>query len=408
MTEIMQSRPVPDDWQRNATLFLVCQNLSLFGSSVVGFAIIWHITLTTTSGIWMTLAILTYTVPGVLISLWGGVWADRYSRKRLIMLADAAVALATLAVAVAFWLGRDDLELLLAAAICRSLGGGVQAPAVNAVYPQLVPAEKLTRVQGINQTLNAILMLMSPVVGGLVLGWMGLVAAFMIDVITAALAIGVMAFIPLPQPRTQAGDSIFAEMKTGLGYTFGQPRLKRLIISYAAFFFLVGPAGALTPLMVARSFGPEVWRLTANELVWSAASVLGGIFVARHGDFIDKPRGLALCLAAFGLCFGFLGLAVHFALYLALMGLAGFFMPIFVTLETVFIQEVADPALLGRVFSIVQLLSSGAMPLGMLLFGPLSDRISVESLLMATGTLMVLVGFLYHRAERRDAPASAL
>ena len=407
MTETLQSRPVPDDWRRNATLFLVCQNLSLFGSSVVGFAIIWHITLTTTSGIWMTLAILTYTVPGVLISLWGGVWADRYSRKRLIMLADAAVALATLAVAGAFWLGRDDLELLLAAAVCRSLGGGVQTPAVNAVYPQLVPAEKLTRVQGINQTINAVLMLMSPVVGGLVLGWLGLVAAFMIDVLTAALAIGVMAFIPLPRPETRTGDSTFTEMKAGLGYTFGHKRLKRLITSYAAFFFLMAPAGVLTPLMVARSFGPEVWRLTANELVWSGASILGGIFVARHGDFQDKPRGLALCLGAFGLCFGLLGLAGNFGLYLALMGLAGFFMPVLVTLETVFIQEVADPALLGRVFSIVQLLSSGSMTLSIMLFGPLSDRVSVESLLLATGALMILVGFLYHRAERRDAPAMA-
>lgn len=392
-------------WKTKAAFFLISQNISLFGSSVVGYAIIWHITLATSSGLWMMLATITYTVPGVIIALWGGVWADRYNRRRIIMLSDACVALATLAVAVAFWRGFKSLELLLLASVFRSLGGGVQAPAVSAIFPQMVPAEQLARVQGLNQAVSSFLMLLAPVVGGAILGLTGLEVAFLVDVFTAAAAIIILSLISIPGSAPADVQSAWAEMKEGLSYAFGQRPLRLLLLCAAAFFFLVTPAGVLPPLMVARSFGPEVWRLTVNELVWSGASIIGGIYVARHGDFKDKPAVLALCMGAFGICFGLMGLAGKFTVYLVLMGLAGFFMPLYLTAETVFIQQTADPAKLGRVFSISQMLASSAMPVAILLFGPLADVVSVELLLIISGGLMALVGLLYFRASRGRAPA---
>jgi DHA3 family macrolide efflux protein-like MFS transporter len=388
------------DWKKKSALFLISQNLSLFGSSVVGYAIIWHITLETTSGIWMMLATIAFNVPGVIISLWAGVWADRYSRKRLIMLADGSVALATLAAAILFWSGWKSLELLLIASTFRSFGGGVQAPAVNAIYAQLVPPEQLTRVQALNQTAASFLMLMSPVAGGLILGLAGLELAFMADVVTAGLAIVVLSHISIPAVAPGATESAWREMRAGLGYAFGHKDLRPLLICAAAFAFLVTPAGVLTPLMVARSFGPEVWRLTANELVWAGASIIGGLLVAKLGYFKDKPLVISISLGAFGLCFSLMGLAGNFALYLTLMGLAGFFMPVWLTAETVFIQETADPKMLGRVFSLRHLLGSSAMPAAIVLFGPLADMVSVESLLIAAGVLMMLTGFLYRNASR--------
>ena len=111
------------------------------------------------------------------------------------MLADGFIALATLGLAVAFWAGYQRLELLLVVSLVRSIGAGIQMPAVNALYPQIVPQEKLTKVQGINQTLSSVLMLLSPAVGGVVLGSVGIFWAFMLDVITASLAIITLGFI---------------------------------------------------------------------------------------------------------------------------------------------------------------------------------------------------------------------
>lgn len=402
-----------ENWKTHTVLFLASQNISLFGSAVVGYAIVWHITLQTASGLWMMLATLACNLPQVLISLWGGVWADRYDRKLLIMLADGFVALTTLFLALALAFGFESLWLLLVALGLRSLGGGVQAPASGAFYTQLAPPENLAKVQGVNQTANAVLLLLPPAVGGVMLGSLGLVWALLLDVATALLAITVLGCIKLrgrgdSEAGNVAATSAWADMKAGLAYTFRHPQLRPLVTCYACFFFLVTPAAVLSPLLIARSFGGEVWRLTANEIAWAGASILGGVFVSLYGDFKDKPRALAVCLAAFGLNFALMGLAWNFPLYLIFVAAAGFFMPIFTTVETVFIQQTAAPEVLGRAFSIVQIISAGAMPVAILLFGPLADMVSVESLLLVTGGLMALTARQYLLASRGASAVAAV
>lgn len=300
-----------------------------------------------------------------------------------------------------FWAGFRRIELLLAVSVVRSIGAGIQTPAVNAIFPQLVSQDKLTKIQGINQTLISVLMLLSPAVGGVVLGSMDIVWAFMLDVVTAALAILIISFIKVEKiERTDAPAPILTEFKQGLDYAFHHPLLRGIIICYAFSFFLITPAAVLSPLLVERSFGSDVWRLTANEIVWTVGSIIGGIFVSLHGDFKDKIRTIAICLVAFGVTFGLLGAAKNFTIYLIIMGAAGLFMPIIATTETVFIQEITEPTVLGRVFSILQIIASSAMPAAILLFGPLADVVSVEAILIVSGALLALVGVLYQLSNR--------
>lgn len=389
-------------WKRKTVLFLLSQNISLFGSSVVGYAIIWHITLETSSGLWLTLATLASMLPSIVVSLWGGVWADRYSRKMLIMVADGFIALATLGLAVAFLAGYRQMGLLLAVSAVRSFGSGVQTPAVSALYPQLVPAQHLTRVQGVNQTLNAVLNLLSPAVGGLLLGTVGIAWTFMLDVATATLAILVMAFIAVAPPTRAAGEgSMMAELKEGFRYTFGHPLLKWIVLCYIFVFFLFTPAAVLTPLLVERSYGSEVWRLTANEIAWTVGMLAGGIFVSIKGKFKKEVQSVMICLAGFGVTFALMGLPNPFWLYLLFMGTAGVFMPVVATIQTVYVQRITREEVLGRVFSILQLISTSAMPLSILVFGPLADVVRVETLLLISGGLLAVAGLWFNTAMRR-------
>lgn len=396
----MRNTNLPDDrlWKRQTALFLLSQNISLFGSSVAGYAVVWHITLATSSGFWLMAATLCSHVPLVLISPWGGVWADRYDRRRLIIAADACIAAATLALAVLLAGGRESLPLLLLVLAARSAGTGVQSPAVNAAYPQLVPPARLANVQGINQSIASVCLLAAPAAGGALLGSLGLAWALMVDVLTAAAAIAVMGFVRLGrQTRPESGGGMLDELREGLAYAFGHPRIRRLLLYCAAAFFLFTPAGVLTPLMIERSFGGDVWRLTANEAVWTVGSLIGGIYVSCRGGFRDKARALAVSFAAFGVLFGMLGVVRDFASYLLFMGLAGFFLPLMITAQTVLVQELCAPEIMGRVFSLLQLLSASAMPAAILLFGPLADVVRVESILCVTGALLVMTGAAYGR-----------
>ncbi len=389
-------------WKKETALFLISQSVSLFGSSVVSFSVIWYITLETSSGVWVMLFTICSLLPQVLISLWAGVWADRYNRKHLIMLADGFIALATLGLAIAFWAGYQKMELLLAVSFIRSIGAGIQTPAVNALFPQIVPQEKLTKVQGINQTLNSILMLISPAVGGIVLGSMDISRAFMLDVVTASSAIAVLCFIPV-QRIAQTGEvaSVFTELRRGISYALGHRLLKRILICFGVSFFLITPAAVLTPLLVERSFGGDVWRLTANEMVWTVGSLVGGVFVSLKGEFKNKIGTVALCLVAFGVSFTLLGIANSFTIYLLIMGAAGFFMPVIATVQTVLLQENVEAAMMGRVFSLVQIVTGSAMPVAILLFGPLADIVPIGLILLVSGALLAVTGIVYQITSKR-------
>ncbi len=385
-------------WMKKIALFLASQNVSLFGSSVVSFAIIWYITLETSSGKWVMLSAICSMLPQVLISLWVGVWADRYNRKYLILFSDGFIALSTLILAVIFFAGYRSINLLLVVSFIRSVFTGIQTPAVNAVYPQIVPAEKLTKVNGINQTLNALLLLLAPAVGGMVLGYLDISWAFMIDVITAVIAIIILCFIKIDKvSQPDEKSSVFENLREGVKYTFENKLLKDIIICFGISFFLITPAAFLTPIMIQRSFGDEVWRLTANEMVWTIGSLIGGIFVSFRGEFKNKIRTIAISLIAFGITFALLGMVKWFMVYLLIMGLSGFFMPICSTAQTVLIQENVQDTMMGRVFSIIQIITSASMPVAMLLFGPLADVVSVELILLVTGIMLAGLGFIVSR-----------
>jgi DHA3 family macrolide efflux protein-like MFS transporter len=350
----------------------------------------------------MMFATICALLPQVLMSLFGGVLADRYNRKHLIMLADSFIALATLILAVCFLLGFGRLELLLIASVIRSLGAGVQMPAVSAIFPQFVPADRLTKVQGINQSALSVLMLLSPAVGGVLLGTAGIVATFFLDVVTAAIAVFVMSLIKVERiGAANTALSVWHDIRYGIDYAFGHKRLRRLVAFILFSFLLLTPAAVLTPLMIERTFGNEVWRLTVNELVWAGASIIGGIFVTLKGQFRDKPQTMALCTVGFGLMFGLLGVSWNFASYLVFMGIAGFFLPVISTAQTVYVQETVSPEIMGRVFSVIQLIMSAAMPVAILFFGPLADIVRVETILLISGAMLMLVGVVYGLNEKK-------
>lgn len=398
--ETLQSRQDSQwkNWKHTAAWFLASQNLSIFGSGVVGFSILWHITLETSSGLWMTLYTVCALLPTAIILPWGGVLADRHSRKTLIMASDGFIALATLGLAVLYLLGLRQLELLLAVSVVRSIGAGVQTPAVTAIFPQIVPKEELTRVQGINQSLNSVLFLLSPAIGGVVLGSLGIVWAFMIDVVTATLAILVMAGIRVQQAERQLENtSVIADLRRGVNYVRGHKVLRRLILCFGAMFFLLTPAAVLSPLLIERAFAGQVWHLTANELTWSIGSLAGGIYVSIRGEFNDKIRTIALCVVASGVCFACLGLVGNFWLFVSLVGVSGFFVPPLMTAQTVFVQETVEDAMLGRVFSLFHIIVSLSMPVAILFFGPLSDVVAIEHILLVSGTVLTATGIIYAR-----------
>ncbi len=379
-------------------LFLASQNISLFGSSLVQYAIMWYITLTTQMGSMMTLAIICGFLPTFIISPFAGVWADRYSRKTLIILSDSAIAASTLVLAVLFLLGYDALWLLFVVLIIRSIGAGIQTPAVGAVLPQLVPADKLTKVNATNGSIQSTLMLISPMISGMLLVVATIEMIFFIDVITAAIAVALLlTYVHIPshaKAMMKQTTGYFADMKLGIKYIGSQGYLKALFGFAAVFFFLVAPAAFLSPLMVTRTFGNDVWRLTAVEVAFSSGMILGGVLIASWGGFKNKAYSMVLASVIMGAFTFALGITPFFWLFLVCIAISGIALPIFNVPTTVFLQQKIHPDFMGRVFSVLTMISSVMMPMGMLFFGPIADFVTIEWLLIVSGLLICVVGLL--------------
>lgn len=412
-------------WLQRVILFLAGQTISLFGSAIVQYAISWHITLTTRSGVMLTLSTVCGFLPQLLISLFAGVWADRYSRKMLILLSDGMIALSTLILAILFLKGYTQIQLLFVISAIRSIGTGIQMPAVNALLPDLVPQDKLMRVNGLHAGINSVTLLIVPAVAGGLYNVTELNVIFWIDVTTAIIAIFMLAALKVPH-RNQLGSAaqplphthgvedhtdretpvqqpkphILRDMLTGLHYMRETRWLKQLLLFYLCFALMIGPVVFLTPLMVARSFGPESWRLAVQEVFFSAGGILGGLtigFVAKRISNQIYPL-IASCLF-FGFTTLLAGFSPDFWFYLGVMILMGISLPVINSSFTTFLQLHVKPELLGRVFSLVTITGSSAMPLSTIVFGPLADFVSIELLLILTGIAMTLISLLILRCK---------
>lgn len=384
-----------EHWKKNIILFLSSQTISLFGSALVQYAIMWHVTLSTQSGMMMTLFIICGFIPTFILSPFAGVWADRYNRKILIVLADALIAIATLVLAIVFLMGYEAVWLLFLMASIRAIGTGIQTPAVGAILPQIVPKDKLTKVNGINGSLQAAIMFVAPIVSAGLLTMTSLEIIFFIDVVTAMIAIitllGFLKIAVHQKAAEQEPTSYFNDFKQGISYIKNSPFLKQLFLFFGVFFVLMAPAAFLTPLQVVRSFGDDVWRLTAIEIAFSIGMMAGGGIIASWGGFHNKIHTMTLASLLMGLCTLALGVVPIFSVYLFFMAVFGVAMPIFNTPTTVLIQEQVDESYLGRIFGVFGMISTSMMPIGMLIFGPMADVIKVEWLLIGTGIFIFIL-----------------
>ncbi len=382
-------------WQRNAFLFLAGQTITLFGSALVQYAINWHITLTTKSGTIMTISIICAFLPQLIISLFSGVIADRFDRRKIIIFADIMIAFFTALLAILISFGQTGLWLLFVISAIRSLGTGIQTPAVSAFLPEIVPPDKLMRVNGINASLQSVIMLLAPAAAGGLYAAMGLSPIFWVDVVTALAGTFMLLILKAPKreiPPAHELPHFFADMSAGFKYLIKTKWLFQFLLFYVFIALLFGPVVFLTPLMVARSFGEEPWRLVVHEMVFSAGSILGGILVGVFSKKIkNQVRMVILACVAFGFTTFLMGFSPNFLFYLGVMLPMGFSMPFVNTGTTTLLQLRVPPDLLGRIFGLVGIVGSSAMPLSMLVFGPLADYMSIELQLIITGAAMVLI-----------------
>ena len=383
---------------KKAITFFISQAITLFGSQIVAFAIIWYITIETSSGLWVALLTVCSFVPQFLCYFIGGALADRFPRKSLIIGADAAIAIFTLALVLMMPLfpnGSSFRIALLVIAALRSAAAGIQTPSVNSAIPLIVSPEKLMRANGINSTLQSIANFAAPAAAGAVMSLSNLQWALCIDIVTAAIGISLLCFINIPSSKDEnqgtRKEGLFSDIVGGVSYAVKTKMVGGLLLLFGIFIFLSIPAGFLANLFVARSFGDSYSNLMLVEVVGFAGMLVGGLIMGSWGGFKDRFKTLLFSALLFGLCGVLMGLSKGFVAYLIMMLLYGIPLTAFQTATTTILQENVDTMMQGRVFGLLNSMFSGFLPIGMAVFGPMADFVSLRLLIVVSNIAIIIV-----------------
>lgn len=383
---------------KKAITFFISQAITLFGSQIVAFAIIWYITIETSSGLWVALLTVCSFVPQFLCYFIGGALADRFPRKSLIIGADAAIAIFTLALVLMMPLfpnGSSFRIALLVIAALRSAAAGIQTPSVNSAIPLIVSPEKLMRANGINSTLQSIANFAAPAAAGAVMSLSNLQWALCIDIVTAAIGISLLCFINILSSKDEnhgtRKECLFSDIVGGVSYAVKTKMVGGLLLLFGIFIFLSIPAGFLANLFVARSFGDSYSNLMLVEVVGFAGMLVGGLIMGSWGGFKDRFKTLLFSALLFGLCGVLMGLSKGFVAYLIMMLLYGIPLTAFQTATTTILQENVDTMMQGRVFGLLNSMFSGFLPIGMAVFGPMADFVSLRLLIVVSNIAIIIV-----------------
>jgi DHA3 family macrolide efflux protein-like MFS transporter len=373
------------------------QAFSIFGSQLVQFALIWHLTVKTGSATVLATATLISMLPAVILGPFVGTLVDRWNRRWIMVIADSIITLATVTLAILFALDAAAIWHIYLVMFIRSLAGSFHGNAMTASTSLMVPVEHLTRIQGINQMLNGGLNVISAPAGALLLEILPMQGILAIDVITAILAILPLLFVNVPQPerieRNTMESSVWQDFKAGFQYMLAWPGLVIIGLLTIGINFTIIPAFSLMPLMIKEYFGGSAIHLGWVESSMGIGMIIGGALLGVWGGFKNKILTSMMGLIGIGIGTVILALAPSSMIILAVVGatIVGFMLPI--TNGPIFavVQSIVEPDMQARVFSLMTSFCGGMVPIGLMIAGPVADRFGLQTWFFLAGGLCILL-----------------
>ena len=395
------SPSLPTHWLRNYLPMWVGQAVSLLGSGLVQFALVWYMTEKTGSATVLAMATFVALLPRVLLGPFAGALVDRLNRKMIMIVSDTAVALATFALVVLFHLGIAQIWHIYVALFVRSLCGSFQYPAMQASTSLMVPREHFARLGGINQAMYGVIDIVSPPLGALLISVMAMQAVLAIDLVTAAIAIALLAlFVHVPQPlraetvEALTPERVLADVRNGLKYAVGWSGLFKVMVMASLINMLATPAFSLLPLMVTRIYGKGAAEVAWLESALGLGIVAGGLLLGVWGGFRRRTATTLTGLIGMGAGITILGLtdSSTYGLAVAMMGVVGLMNALANGALGAIMQTKIPVEMQGRIFTVIGSLSSAASPLGMLLAAPVAERLGIRAWYLIAGIFCAAMG----------------
>ncbi|MCJ7625554.1 MAG: MFS transporter, partial [Anaerolineaceae bacterium] len=379
------------------------QAISILGSELVRFALIWWLTKETGSATVLATASIVGILPRLVLSPFSGALIDRLNRRRVMIIADSMIALTVAVLAVFFMLDIVHYWHIYVFTFLSAVGGIFHQPAMLASTSLMVPKKHLSRISGLNHTLSGTLHILAPPLGALLLELLPLQSILAIDIVSAAIAITTLFFIAIPQPRKVEGTTsppislplLWTDVRAGMRFLLSWSGLFLMVIVYTLVHLFFTPAMTIMPILVKDYFMGDALQLGWLQSGAGIGLVAGGVILGAWGGHKRRIITSMLGMTMIGVSLSLIGWAPPNAIWLAIGGmlLMGFSLTFVTGLRMAIWQAVIPPEIQGRVFTLMTAIMAILDIVGLAIVGPVTDNIGPQTWYIISGIAIFLLGF---------------
>lgn len=392
-------------FNRHFVLLWQGQFVSQLGNQLHAIALMFWIKHTTGSASLMGIVLMVSMLPGVLLGPLGGTFADRFSRRKTIIVCDLLRGLCVISFAVLLFTVKDANDLLIVwlfvISVVTGILGAFFRPAITAAIPDLVPTDQIAAANSMNQSSVQVAGFLGQGLGGVLYRLLGGPLLFLIDGLTYIFSAISECFIRIPQVMPEKSrnftalvDDFKSETAVGFHYVWSHKGMRNMFLVAAVINFLLAPTAVILPFYVEDFLhcSPDWFGYI---LALFGVGALIGYLIAGLIKISGRKRAIMLQLCLF-FC-GLVMAAFYFCdnrwlatgLFMTLGALTGV---VNINIMTILQQSTASE-IRGRVFGLLGTLSMGLSPLSMGLTGVIADLLdqNIPLIYLFSGILTALV-----------------
>lgn len=368
----------------NYRVYFLGQTVSLIGTWMQTTAQAWLVLKLTGSPLALGTVTTLQFLPITLFTLIGGAFADRVPKRRVLMLTQALAMLQAFALGALVLTGTVQLWHVYVLALMLGTINAFDLPVRQAFAVELVGREQVVNAVALNSTIFNLARVAGPAVAGIAIATVGMSTAFMVNAASYLAVLGAYAVMRPSEfhmiPTKPAVGNLFTQVKEGVRYATGTPRILFLFILLAFFGTFAFNFTIVIPLVAefVLGVGSKQFGLLTSAL--GVGSLIGALAIAAKGKL--ATRSLVAAAAIFVAVYAGIAFSERYYLTAALLACLGVVSVLFTTTINTALQILAPDDLRGRVMSIFALLMAGSTPIGGYLTGVLSEAIGVRATML--------------------------
>jgi MFS transporter, DHA3 family, macrolide efflux protein len=385
-----------EKWFKRFATIWVGQASSLIGSQLAQFALVWYLTIRTGSATVLAIASVAAILPQIFLSPIAGAYVDRWKRRHVMIVADALIAASTFVLIVLFVLGYAEIWHIFVVLFVRACFTSFHWPASQAATTMLVPEEHLTRVAGMNQSMQGFANILAPPLAAVLIAFLPIEQVLAFDILTAFIAILPLLVIKFPEPVPKVGprQKVLVDVKEAFVYLRGWRGALTMMSMFMIVNMLITPAFSLMPILVVDVFKGGAIDYASLEAAAGIGMIAGGIVLSIWGGTKRKIITVMACtiLAGAGITMMALVPQNGFLIVLGVVLFVGVMMTMLNGSLISLLQACIPKGMQGRVLALMGSVSVGAAPIGMAFAGPIADSMGIQFWFLLAGIPTALIG----------------